>query len=309
MYELPNSDRIQPMEIAHSLRDVRDLTGAVHANEIPGFQIDERVRGGTDITRLFNIMDAIEEGGHQQTGLWVPFSNRPFFANNPGEYAPHIDSTFRGVSLHDSLAGDGYFEVAHLDKPIDNRKTPKEFYRPDEMQGERYVGRGIIDVPEVTGPIWRGELKPGRPTVFSQGNLGALKPAVHFVKRRNPYDNAWRRYGSWAAETELPHAELAEKARQFRLDTLNHDLAGIRVDHKIRRSQGDDAPGPTAAELSKQIDKHLGRHIVVNKSKVGQGILTYDGLGWPQLASKRVARLAEPRSSRFEQLTRQLRRH
>lgn len=181
-------------------------------------------------------MDSIEAGSAAALGDKIPFTSKPALYNEPGQYAPHVDGGMRGLSIHHNKGNLGSVEIAHLLNDGLHGYEAKQFSGTHTGDFNQYEGGGIEEVCAdlKIGDIHTGELKKDRLTVFSQGNLPGLYPAIHYFKR-DPNDSSWSwtRYSSSAGDTELSKLEVLDRAKHYRLGLQISEYHGVYSDKNM----------------------------------------------------------------------------
>ncbi len=219
--------RFHELAVATSHAAVIDLAEQAYANELPGFQVHESIVCGRS---LVGILGTIEEASLAVADSRVLFT-QAFTSELAGE-GPHLDTRHRGLAVHRNIQGEGAVELALTDTPIDTSRQPVFF--TTRGMSRKFVedfiddDYSIADLPSVAGPIYHGQMASGRLTVFAEGNMGAMRGAVHYFNRQ-PGPVAWVRYGStcknsmlWPGNTKA--AAHALKAQLAKADTAERDI-------------------------------------------------------------------------------------
>ena len=279
-----------PTQNTHQLAVVDSLPGVVeqaeqaYKAEIPGFQINKTFAKKIG---LVPVMDSIEEGSVLALGDRIPFTARPDLYNEPGHYPPHTDGNFRGMSIHHNQAGSGHVQLAHLlDGTQPEAKDGRMFIGPETENYRFYKGPGIVAVDVEHGPIFEGEIEPDKLTIFSEGNIEGLPPAIHYFNRSGG-GGWWTRYGSGFEDREDDPDTLDEISKHFKNGIVWSDYNGLAYDMRtiqtelkqgngvlpdwVRRSM---RSGLAPEEVKDAMRSHPGKHIVPLGFKYGLG-LTY----------------------------------
>jgi len=197
--------------------DVFEQAKQTYRNEIPGFQ-DARLSGiprRQHLDHINAVLDEIESASAEVMGESIPFTYYPPLWNESGHFAPHIDGTFHGLAVHKNRHDMGEVDLAHPTENPNQRDKPVVY----TLEGEtytRYNGVGMIglvdkikDARVFTGPLTKDGL-----TVFSQGNIGNLLPAIHHFRR--DIATGYLRIASSLSDQGLSPEEIERRANNFR---------------------------------------------------------------------------------------------
>jgi hypothetical protein len=169
---------------------VQDLAEAVMANEEPGYQI-EGVREYSELRMVFSsIRLAVPRQAARFNSVFSP--KRP--ANK--EDVPHVDGTpgtdtslLYGLAIHHNISDTSEIELGTADKEFN-------FYPRTAVRG--------IDLTRVVN-FRHGETTPGMLTVFSEGNMDALRPTAHYFRRPDTErPHRWTRYSNMPIIQTVP---------------------------------------------------------------------------------------------------------
>ena len=162
--------------------DAYMLAMAQFNNEIPGFQDFRAVNVGLAqrIAVVNSLLDDVERATEDTFDQQLPFLG-PVTSTLPGRYPPHLDGRQSGASLHinqNDVPGTVY--LAHPEGVLPHYAYWGHSFMTYDDSGRNYNGKSLAEMPEiVAGVIYEGPLVLNGITVFSQGNIGNLIPAVH----------------------------------------------------------------------------------------------------------------------------------
>ncbi len=210
------------LPIATSLEEVAYYAEAVHENEYPAFQIDAKsiARRETSSYLLAElaVLTELEGANYRKSGLSIPFTERAAWPRTSmsGElatFAPHTDGidVFRALALHRELSGNATALFGHI---VDS--SDLDFFASDP----RFRTHGFTEIADKLENRYQAQIRPDRFTVFSEGNLPGLLPAVHYFERSRESAAAYSRTTSKVSDGTLHETELEDAANQCRLQAL-----------------------------------------------------------------------------------------
>lgn len=257
---------MKELPITDSLEGVGELSEQAYQMEIPGFQIEPSLALQTGA--ITSLLSAIEDGSrviYSGTDLFVPFTHRNE-EPNAGNFAPHVDAGNRGLAVHQFRGRSitGHVELALAD--IDTSTGPAIFGQPeDDARVDAYKGSGIAeackDVPH--GEIYSGPLVFGKLTVFSQGGLPGLMPAIHYFERENRSPAPWRRFSSKRGDNARDHSHVLKRSTQLK-NGIDYNEAQQLFDLKSRYdvlSPSLNPLGLSLEEVKAAYEVHPGRQL------------------------------------------------
>ncbi len=208
----------ESLMVVNSFPEIEELTAAQYngRHERPGFQIHE------DLVRrvgLFAIFDSINNTTFAQ-GHSLPFNSKSAESVNDNHLPPHIDGSLIGLAIHHSLSSHGTVQLAHLkDKTFQPGKRGSIFAAPYQKNQCQYTGQGIQDIKEAD-TIHSGTLHLNRLTVFSEGNVEGLPPAIHYFG--DGKNRRWARYAHNPLILSTPEREVAA------IDGFRNEVRNVR---------------------------------------------------------------------------------
>lgn len=226
---------MKELSVTDSLEGVRELSEQSYSAEIPGFQVHR------DFARqagIIPVMTAVEQGSLDALGETIPFTVLPSYGE-PRRYPPHVDSGFRGLAVHRSESRVlGEVQLTHL---LDGRQPGRSgaiiFAEGKDLASysETGIEEECTDVDH--GEIHRGDFELGTLTVFSQGNIQGLPPAIHYFRRDGGRKaGLWRRYASSSEDAlETPEA-LADTNQQLKYNIAASELSALKRELAVAES-------------------------------------------------------------------------
>jgi len=209
------------LPVATSLGEVADYADAVHASEYPAFQVDAESIGdrrGSFLLAELAVLAALEDANYRNNGTPIPFTVSAAWPNTSMNgkletFAPHTDGIdlFRALAFHRELFGSTTALFGHMIDPSDI-----DFFASDA----RGRTESFMDVADRLQHTYQAQIRPDRFTVFSEGNLGNLQPAVHYFERPAGQPAIYSRITSSVKDADLKERNLEDAAAQCRLRVL-----------------------------------------------------------------------------------------
>ncbi|HUD05298.1 MAG TPA: hypothetical protein VMR18_00040 [Candidatus Saccharimonadales bacterium] len=169
--------------------DIRELSNAVYQNEQPGFQVD----GVETYHQLMYVLRALIQAAPRQIADQVRFNHATYVRNSihsPEYKEGHIDFPYSGLAVQHNVS-----QIV----PVVLATSNGPYYHPENALE--------ID-PKRVHNIKRGETRPGRLTVHSEGNIEGfnLLPTAHQYDRSQTVGlNIWARYAHKPRSTQCDH--------------------------------------------------------------------------------------------------------
>ncbi|HSX06996.1 MAG TPA: hypothetical protein VLG92_04715 [Candidatus Saccharimonadia bacterium] len=206
--------------LASSLEEAAEYAEALHENEYPAFQVDAeslvaRRQASSPLLAELAVLGVLEEVNYHKSGAPIPFTEgSPWLRTKlNGElttFSPHTDGVdfFRALALHRELEGSATALFGHMADPTDI-----DFFASDPRERKH----GFEEIADRLQKIYQAPINPDRFTIFSEGNLPGLLPAVHYFGRTSAEPAAYSRTTSRVSDGTLSPVELEDAAAQCKL--------------------------------------------------------------------------------------------